>query len=118
MARPQTPFDKDTVKKLAAIGCTAEEIAVVVGVSKDTIERRARGELADGRAEGRASLRRKQWAMAMNGDRTMLVWLGKQMLGQTDRQAIEHSGAIDLGSAALSARQKLERLKRSAHADG
>jgi hypothetical protein len=29
---------------------------------------------------------------AENGDRTMLVWLGKQWLGQTDTQRTEHTG--------------------------
>lgn len=31
------------------------------------------------------SLKRKQWEMAMNGNITMLIWLGKQNLGQTDK---------------------------------
>ncbi len=31
------------------------------------------------------SLKRKQWEMAMGGNITMLIWLGKQNLGQTDK---------------------------------
>ena len=34
---------------------------------------------------GKASLRRKQYEVAMGGNCTMLVWLGKQYLGQTDK---------------------------------
>lgn len=36
-------------------------------------------------AQGRASLRRQQYILAKEGDRTMLIWLGKQYLGQTDK---------------------------------
>jgi hypothetical protein len=31
------------------------------------------------------SLRRMQWEKAQTGNTTMLIWLGKQMLGQKDR---------------------------------
>jgi len=41
---------------------------------------------------GRSSLRRMQWKAAENGDKTMLVWLGKQYLGQRDKQETEISG--------------------------
>jgi hypothetical protein len=33
-----------------------------------------------------SSLRRKQLQVAMSGSVPMLIWLGKQLLGQTDRQ--------------------------------
>ena len=36
-------------------------------------------------AQGKASIRRMQYKAAKAGDKTMLVWLGKQWLGQTDR---------------------------------
>lgn len=35
-------------------------------------------------ARGRVSLRRRQYQLADEGDRTMLIWLGKQYLGQSD----------------------------------
>lgn len=44
--------------------------------------------LENGRKEGKMSLRRLQWKSAQAGDRTMLVWLGKQYLGQTDKQNV------------------------------
>lgn len=34
---------------------------------------------------GVASLRRKQFELAQAGDRTMLIWLGKQRLGQSEK---------------------------------
>ena len=36
-------------------------------------------------SEGKMSLRRMQWQAAENGNSTMLVFLGKQYLGQKDK---------------------------------
>jgi hypothetical protein len=45
---------------------------------------------AEKRGMGTVSLRRKQMQLALAGDRTLLIWLGKQYLKQADKQ--EHSG--------------------------
>jgi hypothetical protein len=37
---------------------------------------------------GKMSLRRKQYTTAMDGNPTMLVWLGKNWLGQSDNKEI------------------------------
>jgi len=39
----------------------------------------------------KTALRRKQLELAMEGDRGMLIWLGKQMLGQADKQEVSGS---------------------------
>jgi len=87
---PRIEIDWDLVKKLAAIHCTQEEIASVVGCSVDTLTRRP--EFAEvfkkGREEGKASLRRKQYEIAMNGNVSMLIWLGKQILGQSEKTEV------------------------------
>jgi hypothetical protein len=41
-----------------------------------------------GREHRNASVRRKQFELAMAGNPTMLVWLGKQYLGQHDKLGI------------------------------
>ena len=38
-----------------------------------------------GKDKGRMSLRRLQFEKAQTGNTTMLIWLGKQMLGQKDK---------------------------------
>lgn len=43
------------------------------------------------KASGDSLLREKQFEVAMNGDKTMLVWLGKQRLNQTEKQTIQHN---------------------------
>jgi len=82
-------IDPKQVELLAGCGCTHEEIAAKLGCSSDTLTRRFSDALATGKANGRASLRGKQFELAMKGNPVMLVWLGKNMLGQKDRSAID-----------------------------
>ncbi len=85
MARPLIEIDPKEVERLAAIGCKNEEIADWFSCSTDTIENRFSGELTKGRAHIRMSLRRWQLDAAKAGNPTMLIWLGKQMLKQSDQ---------------------------------
>lgn len=96
MPNKSKELNPEMVYKLAQIGCTNKEIADIVGVSHDTLTRRCENELEEGRAFGRMSLRRKQWEVALSGNVTMLIWLGKQQLGQSDKQEIMQSGPIHL----------------------
>ena len=99
--RPRIEIDWKLVSNLLRIQCTGEEIAGAVGCSYDTIERACKREQnmsfadysAQKCAEGRASLRRNQWKAAENGNPTMLIWLGKQMLGQTDVMRADHTSS-------------------------
>lgn len=83
--RPRNPVDPEEVAKLAAIHCTLAEIAAWFGVSHDTIERNFASIIKENREKGRASLRRMQYVAAQGGNVTMLIWLGKQLLGQRDK---------------------------------
>jgi len=88
--RPKFKIDYDQVEKLAGLQCTQEEIASYLGCSVDTLQRDDEfcGLYKRGMDKGRMSLRRKQWKAAEEGDRTMLVWLGKQYLSQSDKRDI------------------------------
>ena len=44
--------------------------------------------LAQKRKAGFVSLRRKQYELAMAGNATMLIFLGKQYLGQSDKREV------------------------------
>ncbi len=91
--RPRREFDLRQVEELARLGCTEEDMGAVLGVSVDTIQRRKRdseefcGAIKRGQAATRNSLRRLQLKKALEGNVTMLIWLGKQLLGQSDRQS-------------------------------
>lgn len=77
--------DPVEVKKLAALYCTVKEISSFFGVSPDTIQRNFAAEVEAGREAGRRSLRKAQYDAALRGNVTMLIWLGRQLLGQTDK---------------------------------
>jgi hypothetical protein len=102
MARPikEPDVDADVMQRLAAICCTMTEIAAVTGVSVATLERRYAEPIKRGREIGKATLRREQYRLAMNGNPTMLIWLGKQLLGQTDKVVTAQSeGTFGLGDS-------------------
>lgn len=93
MARPRVKINWEEFDKLCSIQCTLLEIASWFGCSPDTIERACKREhrmgfadyFAQKAAKGKISLRRMQWQIAIGGDRTMLIWLGKQYLEQSER---------------------------------
>lgn len=95
-------IDLDQVAALAGIGCTQEEMAAILGCSTGYIQsERERNPsflnaMEVGGAEMRSSLRRTQLKMALSGNVSMLIWLGKQMLGQSDQQRIDHKTEINI----------------------
>lgn len=95
MGRPLKEIDADQVERLASIGCTQDEIAGFFGVDQSTISRRFASEMALGASRCKISLRRRQWKAAGGGNVPMLIHLGKQILGQSDRHAFDFSGLSD-----------------------
>ena len=98
--RPKKDFDLEMVENLASIGATYEDMAGVFDCSVSTIEERMRhdpseegGEFSRAHKKGQArlkvSLRREQLKLARQGNPTMLILLGKQMLGQKDKSKTE-----------------------------
>lgn len=93
MGRPPKDVDERLLVELARIHCTHEEIASILGISPDTLTRRFAEVIKAARDEGKMSLRRKMWQLALDGNTTMLVWISKNELGYSDkseqRQTIE-----------------------------
>tara|TARA_R110002020_G_scaffold421023_1_gene630128 strand:- start:11 stop:313 length:303 start_codon:yes stop_codon:yes gene_type:complete len=86
MARPKK-YKIDTVQlqKLATLGCTNKEMGDFFGCSADLLEKSYSEFLTKGRAEQKMRLRQLQWKACENGNVSMLIFLGKNMLGQQDR---------------------------------
>lgn len=84
MPRKKIPIDGTVVFQLSSVFCTTEEIASRFGCSKDTIEGRFMEQLVAGRDQAKRSIRAKQYQLAIAGNVGMLIWLGKQYLGQSD----------------------------------
>ena len=88
-------IDTEQVEKLAGLGCTNTEIGSFFGCSPDLIEKSYSEFLVKGRDKGKIRLRQLQFKAAEKGNVTMLIWLGKQVLGQTDKQEVELIKPID-----------------------
>lgn len=103
--RVNSQINIEELEKLCELQCTQAEIASWFGVTvravemrradTNTYERKLDGgetlqltfkEIMDrGYARGRISVRRQQMKLLQDGNATMGVWLGKQILGQTDK---------------------------------
>lgn len=92
--RPKKTFDPAKVEELAAEGSTLKDIARMFGVHVNTASNHLDEEydpdflwaFKKGVLRLDSSLQRRQVARALEGDTAMLIWLGKNRLGQTDKQ--------------------------------
>lgn len=94
--RPKAKIKGEDVYKLASIGCTLNEIADFHSVDVNTIRRRFKKELVKGKANLKLRLRKSQLTKGVEKlDTTMLIWLGKQMLNQTDNGTFDDEELVD-----------------------
>lgn len=84
MARPKLDIKETEIEKLASYGCKNIEIADFFNCSVDTITGRFSDILAKGRADLKRRIRKAQIDFALKGNATLLIWLGKNELGQSD----------------------------------
>jgi len=88
--RKEKNKEEITIQKLSSCGLTNKEIAEALGYDENTLKRKFEIFLTKGKANLKERLKRKQIQVAMQGNVTMLIWLGKQYLGQAEK--IEESG--------------------------
>ena len=89
MARPKKyNIDTKQVEQLASFGCTNTEIASFFGCDESLIRKSYSEYIAKGKDSGKIRLRQWQLKSAERGNVAMLIWLGKQLLGQSDKQDI------------------------------
>ena len=84
VGRDHTVIPAEEVYKLANIGCKDTEIAEWFGVDGNTLRYNFSAELTKGRLALNQSLRRAQLQVALGGNPTMLIFLGKVLLGQRE----------------------------------
>lgn len=93
MSRPELPIDWARVDELLEAGSLGTEIAAYFGMHPDTFYRRAEDKYKIGfshysaqkKSKGDALIREAQFKKALKKlDNTMLIWLGKQRLGQKE----------------------------------
>ena len=96
MGRPKKyNIDEEKVAQLSSFGCTNLEIAQFFGCDESLLRKSYSEFLTKGRQTGKIRLRKLQWDAAKKGSVPMLIWLGKQILGQTDKQEIQMIKPID-----------------------
>jgi hypothetical protein len=100
MARPKAHIDWDEVGRLLQAGCDGVQCAAYFGMDNETLYNRCKDDLGMGftdflrqnRQKGDALLYAKQFESALKDkDRGMLIWLGKQRLGQREKQDIDQT---------------------------
>lgn len=85
-----TPEQRRDVEAWVRAGCTADDIAVLLDVSRSTVDRHFKRELQLGRAKLKVALGGKLVKMALEGDKTSLIfWLRTQAKWNT---RVEHVG--------------------------
>ena len=92
-AKKEVSVEKQ-VEKLASFGLTNKEIAEALGYDDTTLKRKFENFLIKGKANLKQRLKRKQIQVALGGNVSMLIWLGKQYLDQKDK--MEESGDYNL----------------------
>ena len=75
----------DDVYRLATMGCTDRDIAEWFDISESTLRYNFSSYLTKGRAQLKQRLRQAQLKAAFDGNSALLIWLGKQYLGQSDQ---------------------------------
>lgn len=90
--RPKIVFDIAQIHVFGSMKATFDTMADFYGVSVDTIRRRMQNEESDfckaykkGFSKLKMRLSEKQIQVALLGNPTMLIWLGKQYLEQKDQ---------------------------------
>jgi len=102
--KQRVTIDWGEVDKYLVGGAKGSEIAASLGIHYDTLADRCKSEYnilfseysAKKRQKGNMMLHAKQFQTAMGGNTTMLVWLGKQRLSQSDqpRDKQEFNGSL------------------------
>jgi len=116
-------MDWKQFNKLCGFQCTLEEIAAWYDCSVDTIERLVKKEKGIGFAEyyqqkkkiGAVSLRRAQMQYALAGNTALLIWLGKNLLGQTEKIEITNDELMKEELEILTKSQKYNANNRIAN---
>ena len=75
----------EEVEKLASYHCTNTEIAEFFDIPIKTLEYNFAKRIQKAKMTTKQRLRRAQLEVALKGNVPMLIWLGKNMLGQSDQ---------------------------------
>lgn len=75
------------VARMVSVGTPHDVIARAIGVSGATLDRHFEHELKNGKAEIHAAIGKSITAMALAGDKTMMIFFAKTRMGWRERPA-------------------------------
>ena len=84
IGRNKVVIPEDEVAQLSQYHCTNKEMADFYGVPLQTFMDNFRDIIDKNRIITKQRLRKAQLDLALKGDRVMLIWLGKNILGQAE----------------------------------
>lgn len=107
MSATPANIDWEIVAEYLMAGCSGVEVAAQLGIHENTLYQRCKSDLGvefvafkqEKQASGDSILRKVQYEAAIKDkDRAMLIWLGKQRLGQKEKaeQDIKVEGGINI----------------------
>ena len=107
MSATPAHIDWDVVVEYLMAGCSGVEVAAQLGIHENTLYQRCKTDLGvefvafkqEKQASGDSILKKVQFEAAIKDkDRSMLIWLGKQRLGQKEKgeQDIKVDGGINI----------------------
>lgn len=95
IGRNKTVIPEEQVAELSKLHCTNKEMADFFGVPLQTFMDNFRDIITKNRLITKQRLRKAQLDLALNKhDRVMLIWLGKQMLGQAETPVNDESNQV------------------------
>ncbi|OED34696.1 hypothetical protein AB832_06905 [Flavobacteriaceae bacterium (ex Bugula neritina AB1)] len=110
MGRKKITIDWTKVDKALIAGANGVQVASMLGVHPETLYDRCKEKFKTDfsdysrqkKEKGNLNLLTKQYDLAIEGDRGMLIWLGKQRLGQKDKHDHDHTtNGKDMGVAPI-----------------
>lgn len=118
MSRPEKPINWEVVENLLIAGCLGTEIAAQFDMHPNTFYDRVEKQYnlsftdysSEKKCKGNSLIRAKQFEKAVKkGDNTMLIWLGKNRLGQKETQetVIPNQANLDITHELLEENKKL-----------
>jgi len=93
VGRDKRVIDPKEVEKLASIGMKVSEMAEWFGVDDSTFNYNFKQHILKGKHNLHCSLRQAQIRLALSGNATMLIFLGKVILGQNENSLDSEANA-------------------------
>lgn len=87
--------DKTLVMQMSAVGITQEQIAAVIGITHETLNKYYKETLETSKSKAIAKIGGTLYNKALKGDNTCMIFYLKTQGGWRETTHVEHSGTIE-----------------------